>query len=253
MKELSEREDIAITKADKDGGIVIVDVNYYISKAERQLNNTENYWKLQEDLAATNMELVNATKERLKKQKLRNEKGAEHLKRNDPKTPKFYLRPKIHKEGNPGRPIVSSVNCHTANIWKYVDYHTQPIVQEILSYVKNTQDFLKILEKVKDIPQESLLVTLDVKSLYANIPNNEGIKAIKEPYEKYKEKTVSTKVIKTFLSLILTLNNFVFNCTYYLQTMGCAMGTICAPSYANIFMANLKQNTSIHTLKRCLL
>ena len=62
------------------------------------------------------MELVNATKERLKKQKLRNEKGAEQLKRNDPKTPKFYLRPKIHREGNPGRPIVSSVNCHTANI-----------------------------------------------------------------------------------------------------------------------------------------
>ena len=99
----------------------------------------------------------------------------------------------------------------------------------------------------------SLLVTLDVKSLHANIPNNEGIKAVKETYEKYKEKTVSAKVIKTFLSLILTLNNFVFNCTYYLQTMGCAMGTICAPSYANIFMANLKQNTSIHTLKRCLL
>ena len=155
-----------------------MDVKDYISEAERQLNNTENYWKLQEDLAATNMELVNATKERLKKQKLRNEKGAERLKRNDPKTPKFYLRPKIHKEGNPGRPIVSSVNCHTANIWKYVDYHTQLIVKEILSYVKNTQDFLKILEKVKDIPQESLLVTLDVKSLYVNNPNNEGIKAV---------------------------------------------------------------------------
>ena len=130
------------------------------------------------------------------------------------------------------------MNCHTANISKYVDYHLQPIVKEIPSYVKDTQDFLKKLEKVKDIPLESLLVTLDVKSLYTNVPNNEGIKAVKESYEKYKEKTVSTKVIITFLSLILTLNNFVFNCTHYLQTMGCAMGTIYAPSYANIFMAN---------------
>ena len=43
MKELSEREDIAITKADKGGGVVIVDVKDYISEAERQLNNTENY------------------------------------------------------------------------------------------------------------------------------------------------------------------------------------------------------------------
>ena len=174
MKELSEREDILMTKVDK-GGAVIMDVKDYIKEAERQLNNTENHRKLQED----------PTKN--KKQKLINEKVAEGLKRNDPKTPKFYLRPKIHKEGNPGRPAVSSVNCHTANISKYVDYHLQPIVTEIPSYVKDTQDFLRKFEKVKDIPQEILLVTLDVKSLYTNIPNNEGIKAIKESYEKYKK------------------------------------------------------------------
>ena len=41
-----------------------------------------------------------------------------------------------------------------------------------------------------------------------------------------------------FLALILTLNNFVFDCIHYLQRKGCAMGTICAPAYANIFMAN---------------
>ena len=240
MKELSEREDIIITKADKGSAVVIVDVKDYIKEPERQLNNSENYRKLQEDPTATNMKLVNDTIERFKKQKLINEKVAEGLKRNDPKTPKFYLRPKIHKEGNPGRPVVSTVNWHTANISKYVDYHLQPIVKEIPSYVKNTQDFLKKLEKVKDISQETLLVTLDVKSLYTNIPNNEGIKTVKESYEKYKEKTVSTKVIITFLSLILTLNKFTFNCTHYLQTMGYAMGTICAPPYANIFMANFE-------------
>ena len=96
----------------------------------------------------------------------------------------FYLQPKIHKEGNPRGPVEGSVNCHTANISKYVDYHLQPIVKEIPSYIKNTQDFLKKLEKVKDIPQESLLVTLDIKSLYTNIPNNKGIKVVKESYEK---------------------------------------------------------------------
>ena len=114
------------------------------------------------------MKLVNDTMERFKKQKLINEKVAEGLKRNDPKTPKFYLRPKIHKERNPGRPVVSSVNCHTTNISKYVDYHLQPIVKEIPSNVKDTQDFLKKLDKAKYIPLESLLVTLDVKSLYTS-------------------------------------------------------------------------------------
>ena len=83
MKELSEQEDIIITKADKGAALVIVDVKDYIKEAERQLNNTENYSKRQEDLAATNMKLVNDTIERLKKQKLINEKVAEGLKRND--------------------------------------------------------------------------------------------------------------------------------------------------------------------------
>ena len=41
MKELSEREDIIITKADKGGAAVFVDVKDYIKEAEQQLNNTK--------------------------------------------------------------------------------------------------------------------------------------------------------------------------------------------------------------------
>ena len=51
----------------------------------------------------------------------------------------------------------------------------------------------------------------------------------------YKKKTIATKAITVFLALILTLNNFIFNSKKFLQTKRCAMGTICAPSYTNIF------------------
>ena len=51
-----------------------------------------------------------------------------------------------------------------------------------------------------------------------------------------------SQVITTFLKLILILNNFVFNGEHYLQIKGCAMGTKCAPSYANIFMGQLETN-----------
>ena len=132
------------------------------------------------------MKLVTDTIERLKKQKLINKKIAEGLKRNDPKTPKFYLRPKTHKEGNPSRPVVSSVNCHTTNISKYVDYHLQPIVKEIPSYVKDAQYFLKKLEKIIDIPQESLLVTLGTKSYNKTVPNKLSINVIKKKNTKKK-------------------------------------------------------------------
>ena len=79
-----------------------------------------------------------------------------------------------------------------------------------------------------------------IKALYKNFPNSEDIKAIKESYKKQKEKTVSTKVIMTILSLIFTLNKFIFICTHYLQIMDCAMGTTCVPSYANIFIGTFE-------------
>ena len=111
------------------------------------------------------------------------------------------------------------------------------LVKNIPSYLSDTTDFLQKLDKVKNVPNDFLLVTLDVKSLYTNIPNNEGIKAEREAYANHPNKTVATKVIKTFLGL----NNFVFNSMNYLQIMGCAMGTIYAPAYTNISMAQFEK------------
>ena len=39
---------------------------------------------------------------------------------------------------------------------------------------------------------------------------------------------------------ILTLNSFNFNERHFLQTKGCAMGTIAAPSYATIYMGRFE-------------
>ena len=74
---------------------------------------------------------------------------------------------------------------------------------------------------------------MDVRSLYTGIPNNEGIAVTKKRYESYIHKTLSTKIITKSLAL--------FNSKFYLQIKCCAMGTICAPAYANIFMAEFEQ------------
>ena len=80
-----------------------------------------------------------------------------------------------------------------------------------------------------------------VKALYTDIPNNEGIAAVKLKQDNYTKKTVATKVITTFLARILTLSNSMFDSKFYLQIKGCAMGTICTPTYANIFMSEFKE------------
>ena len=83
-------------------------------------------------------------------------------------------------------------------------------------YVKGTTDFLRELEDAKkSVLDNNYLVSLDVKSLYTSTLNAEGIKAVKESFDKHTSKNVATKVITVFLALILTLN-FTFNCKHYL-------------------------------------
>ena len=82
-------------------------------------------------------------------------------------------------------------------------------------------------------PDNSILVTMNVCSLYTNIPNNEGIEAVETILER---KSIGTRIISTFLPLVLTLNNFLFNSRNYLQIKSWAMGTKGAPSYANVFI-----------------
>ena len=112
-------------------------------------------------------------------------------------------------------------------------------MREIPSYIKDTNDFTNKINNFP-VPPNSLLVTMDVKSPYTSIPNSEGIASVKKKYDRYLKKTVPTKIITTFLALILTLN-FIFNSKVYLQIKGCAMGTTCAPLYANIFMSEFKE------------
>ena len=64
-------------------------------------------------------------------------------------------------------------------------------------------------------------------------------KTVREAYDNHPTETVATKEIITFLSLILTLNNFVFNSINYLQIMGLTMGTICAPAYTSSFCGTI--------------
>ena len=56
-----------------------------------------------------------------------------------------------------------------------------------------------------------------------------------------KPRTQSLNKFIKFLFLVLTLFNFIFDGIHYLRKLGCAMGTICAPNYANIFMGKFER------------
>ena len=169
------------------------------------------------------------------------EKNAIYLTVDQPKPGRFYLLPKIHKAGNPGRPIVSANGHPTEKISEFVDLHLQPHVQNLPSYLQDTTDFLRKQNAMGQLPPETLLVSMDVTSLYTNIPHEDGIKACEEVWEARAVKDPPTQILINLLTLVLKCNNFEFNGKHYLQIQGTAMGTKMAPSYANIFMGRLER------------
>lgn len=79
--------------------------------------------------------------DQFKKDKTLKGKIAEGFEIANSRIPRFYTTPKIHKAGNPGRRVVSSINS-PSKISEFIDFHLQPIVTEIPSYVRDTKEFL---------------------------------------------------------------------------------------------------------------
>ena len=103
------------------------------------------------------------------------------------------------------------------------------------STLKTLRILLRRLKPLDHVKDDSYLVLSDICSVYTNIPHEEGMKNFKRKLRKSKP-YISIKVILTFLKLILTLYNVVFNSINYVQKKCCAMGTKCAPSCADIFI-----------------
>ena len=116
-----------------------MNITDYIDKSEKQLNKKVHFRQLLKDQFVANNETVNNDLERFQKENLINKNLAEGLRTTLPWTPRFYIQPKVHKQDNPGRLVISSVNCCTSNISEYVD-HFQVIVQQIPSNIQDASD-----------------------------------------------------------------------------------------------------------------
>ena len=62
----------------------------------------------------------------------------------------------------------------------FVDCVLSPVMSRdwIPSYIKDTTDFLQQLQILDHIADSGILVSMDVTSLYTNIPHNEGINSV---------------------------------------------------------------------------
>ena len=218
---------------------MIMSTQDYIAEAERQLSNTTHYQLLQSDPTDTFANVVKKIVRDMFERDLITKHTKKFLTPYQPQATRFYLLPKIHRVGNPGRPIVSSNGAPTEKISAFVDHYLRPLVTNIPSYLKDTTDFLRRLQDLPPLPTDTLLVTLDLST---SIPHSEGIEACREALDTREDQSPPTADLCHLIETILTKNNFYFNDSHYLHIQGTAMGTKMAPSYANLLMGKLEQD-----------
>jgi hypothetical protein len=109
----------------------------------------------------------------------------DYLKPDKPKAGHFYQLPNIHKVNNPTRETdcFSKWAPHRKKISEFVDFHLRPHVEALPSHLKDTTDYLQQMESMNPLPSGTILVSMDVTSLYTNIPHNDGIEACREAWD----------------------------------------------------------------------
>ena len=252
--QLQKEKVIVIKPCDKGAGMIILDYPVYMRAcyehlmSEKVMENgvSRNYYcRVDEmELERTKSKIKHLVQDGFENEILSEEEYNAMI-ADDKDAAKFYCTFKVHKKHEPmtappPRPIVSGSGSVTENIAAFVDYHVKDAAKEHHSYLQDTPDFLRYIERINQGPaleNNQVLVTWDVVGLYNNILHEEGLDSMKEGLDERNNPEVPTDFLIKLMEIILKNNIFDFHENLWRQEIGCAMGTKPAPSYADIFMA----------------
>ncbi|XP_078518421.1 uncharacterized protein LOC144783188 [Lissotriton helveticus] len=241
LKSLKESTSITVKGCDKGGGIAILDTSNYTAKIENMLNDNVFYNTISKDPTAKIRQKIQILTSKALNSGDICQKEYDYLNVSKLRMACLYGTPKVHKNevDPPFRPIVNTIGSITEPLSKYLDAILRPYISKIPGYVKDTGHIINLLEGTAFNEKRQWLVTLDVESLYSNIPIDGAISATEWFINTY-EVDCNKIFILDCLKIVLEENVFEFRRNLYKQTKGVSMGASCAPTIANIYMAQFE-------------
>lgn len=273
IRRLTTNPAITIKQADKNLGIALVDTDWYVKEINRMLSDTRTYSRCRFHLQNTEKKdrspallqqsLLDQLHVLIKRhshciEMWFNTTGSQMIKYLKEKItmanasiPEIYLLIKVHKpSGLCGRPIVPCTWSITTPASVVVDHMLQRIIAEtgpIPWLVKSTKSLVNEFEVNRydefgsaDAPP--IFVTADIGSLYTNLSTKMGIELIEKFLIERNIPTAHQRVILDLLTFVMSNSYLSFQSIMYQQIDGTAMGTACAPTYANIIVYMLERD-----------
>ncbi|XP_024892886.1 uncharacterized protein LOC112468084 [Temnothorax curvispinosus] len=237
---LCDNDDLLVTRADKGQVTVILERNTYVNKMIDLLNDSLTYKKLKNDPTRRITSKINILAKSWFSKGIISEQLFRHLNCTNGNLPRCYGLPKIHKDGSPLRIIVSTLGSPLYNMAYFLHNILEKSVPKPESYIKDGWSFVELIGDV-GIGEDDVLISLDVASLFTNIPKDLVLKAIERRWNHIsKETKLSRPQFLSAVDLILSSTSFSFNGQIYEQIFGSPMGSPLSPILADMVMEDLE-------------
>jgi hypothetical protein len=166
---------------------------------------------------------------------------ANKLKIRNAVAPKIYGLPKLHKTNVPLRPIVSCIQSPFTPLSKYLKQILSKVAYKNAFYIKDARHFKEKVKKFQ-IPDNYILVSLDVVSLYTSVPISLSLEIVKKKWEEIKKFTdIPQDEFLKAIEITLKSTYFLYQNDIYKQIEGCAMGASISSIIAQLVMENLEE------------
>lgn len=244
---LKNHPNIKVTKADKGNKTVLIQKNQYEQKMDNILKDESTYKIMKRDPTAVHQRKNNNLIQKWSDELLIPLQIAEKIKIRNALPPRIYGLPKIHKEEIPLRPIVNCIQSPYYNLSKHLVSILKNVVGKNNYHIKNTWDFKNFIYDLP-ISEDFTMLSLDVQSMYTNIPVDLALEVVEKKWNKIKQHTNLPK--EEFLNactLCLTSTYFRYEDKFYQQTTGLPMGGPLSATVANLVLEELEESS----LKKC--
>ena len=219
LVELRKDKSKIILTADKGVSLVVMDREEYIRKAQELLDQPANKPIPNDPTTKYKKKLISTLKS-IKAEGGINEVVYRRLYPTEASSPKFYGLQKVHKQGMPLRPIVSSIGAATYEPAKVLSKILKPLVGKSPHHVQNNQEFLQHLKGIQLGPVE-IIISYDVKALFTSVPIQPALNIIEKLLEEdpglQQRISMTVKNIICLLEFCLWSTYFTFQNQYYEQ------------------------------------